>query len=772
MEASEYRQSINLIDHFSAGWTEEALQTAWLLQRIQVGVPAGRTSLAQVTDVGLAAQAKAALNRWKDLARDRMREKARQENTVCKYEVNAVEIIQAALSTHAQMVEQNNVEQTVLRTSRQAGWLHFRPCLDSKILHPTCKRAWAKKFPEGSDRVGADFLRLRDAWYQDGQILPFTDKELSDPNIAEGFQTEAQYLTNEIDKTYNGLEIEMAAGFAVDETERVLFDSVFQHPSLRAPDDPDWQKQIQDTATQLAKKVSDPAKKKSKKKRKRSIKDLAIEWQNQAGTKTAAAVLKSIVPVGANSKSGKSGKSGKKSKKTKKKKGSVKKKRKKNKKKTAKLLDQADLQKTKHPLVGRAVRVTDQSAPAAFQNVLAVVHSVLPDGQITVQLHDNTYYKFPSVSSVTTDLTQSNEVSKVNQSHCLWTEEQKASIIRMLNKQEPQPAVSGQLLDDPELIISLVVEVARVDKTHATHAKQRVRIWLPAQACAAADFVIAEQLESENAQAAAQELKETALSDPPDGKWMLVCPVHCFHPLHWTVLLVFFEPQSTTVSQVKYFDSLTKEPEESRQKATAMLHVIQTAASQSTTDLPPRCNTTRQKDGWSCGYHSTLFVVENAKQLAGVFQPVRTIKMLIEQINQFRISLQPASDEPSEPPPLPPPTKPPAPPAVAKPITAKPISHISNFGCSRCRWGERGCLSCNPASATRYYETKAAKAAAKSAAKAAEPAADVKEECVAKATVKDPEPAADPKKEGVAMASVKVATAKAGKKKAGSAKKE
>ena len=189
-----------------------------------------------------------------------MREKARQENTVCKYEVNAVEIIQAALSTHAQMVEQNNVEQTVLRTSRQAGWLHFRPCLDSKILRPTCKQAWAKKFPEGSDRIGADFLRLRDAWYQDGQILPFTDKELSDPNIAEGFQTEAQYLINEIDKTYNGLEIEMAAAFAVDETEHALFDAVFQHPSLRAPDDPDWQKQIQDTATQLAKKVSDPSK--------------------------------------------------------------------------------------------------------------------------------------------------------------------------------------------------------------------------------------------------------------------------------------------------------------------------------------------------------------------------------------------------------------------------------------------------------------------------------------------------------------------------------
>ena len=124
-------------------------------------------------------------------------------------------------------------------------------------------------------------------------------------------------------------------------------------------------------------------------------------------------------------------------------------------------------------MVGKAVRIIDADVPVAFQNALAIVHSALPDGQITVQLHDNTYYKLPSVSSVTTDLTQNLPAtsSKFNQNQCLWTEEQKASICKMLNGQVPQPAVSGQLLDDPELIISLVVEVARVDKTHATHAK-------------------------------------------------------------------------------------------------------------------------------------------------------------------------------------------------------------------------------------------------------------------------------------------------------------
>ena len=69
-------------------------------------------------------------------------------------------------------------------------------------------------------------------------------------------------------------------------------------------------------------------------------------------------------------------------------------------------------------------------------------------------------------------------------------------------------------------------------------------------------------------------------------------------------------------------------------------------------------------------------------------------------------------------------------------------------------------MGCNPASASRYYETKETKAAAKSAAKAA------------MAAMKDAEPAADLKKEGVAKVSVKEATTKAGKKKAISAKKE
>ena len=261
LEASEYRQAINLIDHFAAGWTEEALHTAWLLQRIQVGVPAGCTSLVQVTDVGLAAQAKAALNRWKELARDRMRE-ARQENVVCKYQVNNAELVQAALSMHAQMVEQNRIENAVIRTSRQAGWLHFRPDIRKKQMLPADNEPWAKKFSEGSDRIGSDFLQLRNAWYDVAtkQILPFSAEELEDPNLASGFQTEAQYLVDEISKQLHGIELDLSPGFWSDESEKKILDAIYQHPAERSTD---WQAIVDQTPTQL----DAAARKNTKKKR-------------------------------------------------------------------------------------------------------------------------------------------------------------------------------------------------------------------------------------------------------------------------------------------------------------------------------------------------------------------------------------------------------------------------------------------------------------------------------------------------------------------------
>jgi hypothetical protein len=186
LESTEFRQAVNLVDQFSAAWTDEALETAFLLQRLQSGVASGCTNLTQITDVGLAAQAKAALNRWKDNARDRMREKARQEGTQCTYKVNAVEILRAACSMHICMVEQNKKEQTVLRTGRQAGWFHYRPNPTTGKLEIASLQEWAKFLPEGSDRVGQNLLEGRNNWVKAGEIVPWTEEELRSEEMTGG----------------------------------------------------------------------------------------------------------------------------------------------------------------------------------------------------------------------------------------------------------------------------------------------------------------------------------------------------------------------------------------------------------------------------------------------------------------------------------------------------------------------------------------------------------------------------------------------------------
>jgi hypothetical protein len=59
------------------------------------------------------------------------------------------------------------------------------------------------------------------------------------------------------------------------------------------------------------------------------------------------------------------------------------------------------------------------------------------------------------------------------------------------------------------------------------------------------------------------------------------------------------------------------------------------------------------------------------------------------------------AQDPSVAPPAPPPPGPP-PPGPAGP----PLSEATKFGCSRCRWGPAGCITCNPAKVARSLAKK------------------------------------------------------------------
>ncbi|CAE7855117.1 unnamed protein product, partial [Symbiodinium necroappetens] len=152
MEAEEHRQAVQLVDMFAAAWTEDSMHAAALLQRAQTGIAAGCTGLTQVTDTGFGQPAKAALARWQEELKQRMREKARQQKVHCTYRTGPQDILQAARQMHARMVEINETDSTILRCMRQAGWFRFRP--DSHGLLQDCgSQSWCQSFSEGSDKL-------------------------------------------------------------------------------------------------------------------------------------------------------------------------------------------------------------------------------------------------------------------------------------------------------------------------------------------------------------------------------------------------------------------------------------------------------------------------------------------------------------------------------------------------------------------------------------------------------------------------------------------
>ncbi len=98
-EAGRFPQLVRLVDAFSAGWTEAAQQTNWLLGQLQDCVAKGCTAISQITDTGLAMPAKAAARREQDRLRHLMRQKAQLEGLQsCPYKAGCREILQVAVA--------------------------------------------------------------------------------------------------------------------------------------------------------------------------------------------------------------------------------------------------------------------------------------------------------------------------------------------------------------------------------------------------------------------------------------------------------------------------------------------------------------------------------------------------------------------------------------------------------------------------------------------------------------------------------------------------
>ena len=111
-EAQEFSQVVRLVDCFAGAWTACSKEACWLLQQLQGCVAPGCTAVSQITDTGLAAPAKAALNREKEELRELLKLKARQEGVQprqfsevrTRYFADNATVLRCAASMHLDMV--------------------------------------------------------------------------------------------------------------------------------------------------------------------------------------------------------------------------------------------------------------------------------------------------------------------------------------------------------------------------------------------------------------------------------------------------------------------------------------------------------------------------------------------------------------------------------------------------------------------------------------------------------------------------------------------
>ena len=289
-DRKEGRQAVNLVDMFSGVWTEESLEAASLLQRAQTGVAASCTGLTQVTDIGFASQAKAALARFHEDLKVKLRQKAKLEGVPCKYKTSNLEILQAARHMHSQMVSQNAKEDTVLRAMRQGGWFHFRPD-EEGLLQPVDSQEWAASLEEGHAKLGDDHLRNRDSWVVEGLVQPFTEEDLASKEKGAALNLEASYLVDQLTGKQTGMYFDFRPTSQVlAQTEREL------RQVLVRQIEPAARRKLREADLADVTSQQRHVRRRHKHHRKKSQQALIETFRARQGGKTVKAALAAVVP--------------------------------------------------------------------------------------------------------------------------------------------------------------------------------------------------------------------------------------------------------------------------------------------------------------------------------------------------------------------------------------------------------------------------------------------------------------------------------------------
>ena len=637
--------------------------------------------------------------------------------------------MQAARQMHARMVEINETDSTILRCMRQAGWFRFRP--DSQGLLQDCgSQSWCQSFPEGSDKLGSQYLQDRSRWVEAGKVLPFSEEERKAVQAGSHFEAEASYLLSQ-----EGLQ----TGFALDlkpganllaETERELRQVMLQqlHPSQRRQL---FDRQVANTTSQEKPEKREQKRKKLKNSKKDRVRrKLLQKWREKQGSKTAQKELLSVVPtLGKTDK-----KKAKKRKKTDSKKPSAadkpsSKKHEAHKKKRERQQRAADRQEAfadaavEGALFGKTARVIGDMAPASLRG-LEVVCRKQTDSHVLVQQTDR--QEWVEQADISLDVgARLFPLQPDIQSFPAVAARQEAAALGDL-----QLYSFGDLLTDSQVLAGIREMSYRLS---AGSQPDSLCLLLPAEA----KLLLRQG-------AAGLKAETASLLQDRERASLHIAVVQSQPPRHWSLLVLEKPRGSQTVSKVRYYDTLPGPA--SYKEASGVLKVLLQAARQEQQPLPAPVSKLRQSDGFSCGLWVLLYLEQEWRRWLG--EPPQALPTDIQvrssQLNRWLQCLlrtrelarlerqtdssatpesQPAqhkagSTAPDEPPPMPPPAGPP--PETDSDQLDK------TFGCEKCGFMLAGCMLCSPKLYAKYSQSQKVKAKAKAKAKAEPKAAKAK----------------------------------------------
>ena len=241
-------------------------------------------------------------------------------------------------------------------------------------------------------------------------------------------------------------------------------------------------------------------------------------------------------------------------------------------------------------------------------------------------------------------------------------------------------------------------------------------VYLEPHSTAAAMFVWkSSPADAEEALSELRSQLETARSD--QCACLIVAPIQAGGPDHWTALTLLRQ-HGDSHFQARHFDSLSAVHAHCRTQAEETFACLTSLGVQcSQAALPPTELPVHQGDGWSCGWQTANRFEEAYRQFRGE-GAVRCYwkkGQRRQETNRFSACLKSACWKPpvgvtstasaasSAPPPAAPPAAEPPLGPSAQPLAASEYQGLQ--GCSRCRFSQSGCLSCNPIKAMRYAWT-------------------------------------------------------------------